>query len=39
MFIVKGCDSNFEINIFQMLKVATNETSTYSQEAFLEKLL
>jgi len=24
----KGCDSNLEVNIFQMLKVATNETST-----------
>jgi len=26
--VFKGCDSNFEINIFQFFKVATNETST-----------
>jgi len=26
--VVKGSDSNFEVNIFQFLKVATNETST-----------
>ena len=26
--IFKGCDSNFEVNIFQILTVATNETST-----------
>jgi len=25
---LKGCDSNFEVNIFHILKVATNETST-----------
>ena len=25
---VKGCDFNFEVNNFQILKVATNETST-----------
>ena len=25
--IFKGCDSNFEVNICQKLKVATNETS------------
>ena len=25
---LKGSDSNFEVNIFQILKVATNETST-----------
>ena len=24
----KGCNSNFEVNIFQILKVATNETTT-----------
>ena len=24
----KGCDSNFEVNILQILKVATNETTT-----------
>jgi len=23
---LKGCDSNFEVNIFQVLKYATNET-------------
>ena len=27
-FAHKGCDSNFEANIFQILQVATNETST-----------
>ena len=27
-FTIKGCDSNFEVNIFQILKVATNETTT-----------
>jgi len=26
--LVKSCDPNFEVNIFQILKVATNETST-----------
>ena len=26
--LIKGSDSNFEVNIFQILKVATNETST-----------
>jgi len=25
---IEGCDSNFEVNIFQFLKVATNETLT-----------
>ena len=25
---LKGCDLNFEVNIFQILKVATKETST-----------
>ena len=25
--LFKGCDSNFEVNIFQILKVATNGTS------------
>ena len=25
---LKGSDSNFEVNIFQILQVATNETST-----------
>jgi len=25
---VKGCDSNFEVNTFQILKTVTNETST-----------
>ena len=24
----KGCDSNFEVNFFQILKVTTNETTT-----------
>ena len=28
MTTFKGCDSNFEVNIFQFFKVATNETST-----------
>jgi len=27
-FAVKGCDSNFEVNLSQNLKVATNETTT-----------
>ena len=27
-FAIKGCNSNFEVNIFQILKVATNETTT-----------
>jgi len=34
----KGCDSYFEVNIFQILNVATNETSTlyiYSLFPFL----
>jgi len=26
--VVKGCDSNFEVNIIQILKVATSETTT-----------
>ena len=26
--IVKGCDSNFVVDIFQIFKVAANETST-----------
>ena len=26
--ILEGRDSNFKVNIFQILKVATNETST-----------
>jgi len=26
--MVKGCDSNFEVKCFQILKVATNETTT-----------
>ena len=26
--LFKGCDTNFEVNIFQIFKVATNETST-----------
>ena len=26
--LLKGCDTNFEVNIFQIFKVATNETST-----------
>jgi len=26
--IFKGCEYKFEVNIFQILKVATNETST-----------
>jgi len=25
---IKGCDSNFEVNLFQILEVATNEIST-----------
>ena len=25
-FSIKGCDSNFDVNILQILKVATNET-------------
>ena len=28
MVSLKGCDSNCEANIFQILKVATNEIST-----------
>ena len=25
---IQGCDSNFDVNIFQIFKVATNEIST-----------
>ena len=25
---INGCDSNFEVNVLQFLKVATNETTT-----------
>jgi len=28
LYIIKGCDSNFEVNNYKSLKVATNETST-----------
>jgi len=28
MVLFKGCDSNSEVNIFQIIKVATNQTST-----------
>ena len=28
VYLIKGCISNFEVNVFQVLKVAINETST-----------
>ena len=27
LYLLKGCDSNFEVYIFQILKFATNEKS------------
>jgi len=32
---VKDCDSYFEVNIFQIFKVATNETSTLHKQYVL----
>ena len=31
---LKGCHSSMEINIFQILKVATNETTTFHQTLY-----